>query len=267
MSSCQSIDLLVTPYVDGEIAAGEKVRVEDHLRVCAACRARVSAERAVRGVIHTRKPGLREDAAPPALRDTCARMAEDVSRPRPAFAGPGSPEREARRRPLRRGWRLGPLAAAASLVLIVAGAFVYQLTSRSTTVLAAELAADHVKCFAMNQLLAPHQDAASVERSMASGFGWQARLPQRPERMGLELIGARPCLYGEGRVAHIMYKYQGRPVSLFMLPHTVREESVIKVLGHHCAIWSEGDRTFVLVAREPRDDTQRIASFVHAGMR
>lgn len=257
MHNCQTIDPLVTPYVDGEMPADERAGVDAHLRVCAPCHSRVSAERAVRALIQARKPALQGACAPPALRDTCARLAEDVPRVMPAFAPAVR----------RRGVRLGPLALAASLVLIVGGAFVYQLTDMSTTVLAAELAADHVKCFAMNQVLDTHQDSSGVERAMALGFGWPARLPQQPERMGLELVGARPCLYGEGRVAHIMYRYQGRPVSLFMLPSDVRTEQVIRVLGHECAIWSEGDRTFVLVAREARNDVQRIASFVHASLR
>ena len=268
MHSCQPIDPLVTPYIDGELDAAERILVEEHLRRCAPCHARVAAERAARGVVHARRPGLCEDAAPPTLRDSCARIAEQAT----SF---GTSQRAAPTRPASRpgplvvagARRWAPLALAASLMLLVAGTFIYQLTSRSTTVLAAELAADHVKCFALNRLVATQQDAATVERSMVDGFGWFAQLPKKPEQMGFELIGARPCLYGEGRIAHIMYRYKGKPVSLFMLPDTVRDESVVKALGHHCAIWSEGGRTFVLVAREPRNDVQRLASLVHAGLR
>ena len=55
---------------------------------------------------------------------------------------------------------------AASLVVVVGGAFLYQATRISTRVLAAELAADHVKCFAMNAALGTHQAKASVESTM-----------------------------------------------------------------------------------------------------
>ena len=65
MPNCQSIDPLVTPFVDGEIAAGDRALVEAHLRVCAPCHSRVAAERAVRVLIETRKPALHTDAAPP----------------------------------------------------------------------------------------------------------------------------------------------------------------------------------------------------------
>ena len=102
---------------------------------------------------------------------------------------------------------------------------------------------------------------------MASGFGWRMRLPENPSRAGLELVGSRPCLYAEGKIAHIMYRHEGRPVSLFMLPETVRTRELVKVLGHEAAIWCVGRRTFVLVSREPKGEVERMASFVQAALR
>jgi anti-sigma factor RsiW len=170
--------------------------------------------------------------------------------------------------PFASAWRrrLAPFALAASLVVLVGGAFVYQLTERSTTVMAAELTADHMKCFAVNSVLGTRQPLSVVESSMTGTFGWDARLPENPESGGLELVGSRPCLYGEGRVAHIMYRYHGHPVSLFMLPNAVRRQSLTSVMGHECAVWSSGGRTFVLITREPRDDVARMASFVQASL-
>jgi anti-sigma factor RsiW len=255
MRNCQSIDPLVTPYVDDEIAGDDRAIVEAHLGVCASCHARVAAEQAIRALIHMRQPALRRECASAALRDRCASGARTT---RAAGARPWTPP-----------WpsRLAPLALAATLVLIVGGAFLYQLTDRSTRVLAAELTADHMKCFAVNRVLGTQESASVVESSMAAGFGWGVELPPRPDRAGLELVGARPCLYAEGRVAHIMYRYRGRPVSVFMLPGTVRPDAVTRVMGHECAIWSSGDRTFVLIAREPRDEVERMASFVQAALR
>jgi anti-sigma factor RsiW len=280
MPNCQNLDPLVTPYVDGELAGAERTFVEEHLRACPPCHSRVAAEQAVRDLIHTCQPALKHDCASPALRSRCALFAalkagggsaSDVVRPPSRLWRFGAPRRideGGAAVGLPSSWRarLTPFALAASLVVVVGGAFLYQFTARSATLLAAELTADHVKCFAVNRVLNTHEGSAVVESSMATGFGWQAQLPPQPERAGLELIGARPCLYAEGRVAHIMYRYHGRPVSVFMLPHTVRPESLTKVMGHQCAIWSSGDRTFVLIAREPRGDVERIASFVHASL-
>jgi hypothetical protein len=64
-----------------------------------------------------------------------------------------------------------------------------------------------------------------------------------------------------------MYRHQGRPVSVFMLPERRSAEELVQVLGHEAAIWSAGDRTFVVVTREAPADVRRIVSFVHASIR
>jgi hypothetical protein len=169
----------------------------------------------------------------------------------------------------RRSWsaRLAPFALAASLVVIVGGAFVYEITDKSAQVMAAELTADHVKCFAINRVLGTHDEPSVVESAMTSGFGWQMHLPIAASQAGLELVGARPCMYGEGKVAHIMYKHDGRPVSLFMLPNAMRRRELVNVFGHQASIWCVGNRTFVLISREPAREVERMASFVQASLR
>ena len=155
---------------------------------------------------------------------------------------------------------------AASLVTVVGGAFVYQATHRSARVMAAELVADHLKCFAVNAVLGAQESPSSVEGAMLSSFDWRMQLPAEPSRVGLELLGARTCLYGEGRIAHIMYRHEGRPVSLFMLPNTERTAGLMQVLGHEAAVWCANNRTFVLISREPNQDVQRLASFVQSSL-
>jgi anti-sigma factor RsiW len=262
MSDCKRLEELVTPFVDGELPEAECGTVETHLRVCAPCHSRVVAERAVRDLIRQGKAVFDEARAPDSLRAACTSLARPRKGPITSF---GVSPRSAVRRPSWRA-RLTSIALAASLVLVVAGAFLYQFTEKSARIMAAQLAADHVKCFAMNRVLGTHQPSSLVERSMLAGFGWQMHLPFHPERAGLELVGARPCLYAEGKVAHIMYKHHGRPVSLFMLPNASRPPEFLDVLGHEVAIWCVGQRTFVLVAREPRHEVERMASFVRAGL-
>lgn len=254
MSDCRSIDPLVTPYVDGDIAAEDRRLIESHIHACPPCRSRVVRERVVREAVGANKAALRAECAPRTLHARCASACREVTRV------PAAP-------PVVR-WRarLGPLAVAATLVLIVGAAFIYPLTVRSTRVMAAELAVDHMKCALLNSALGTHHNEADVEQSLASDFDWPAHLPDQPEQAGLELIGERTCLYGEGRIAHVMYRHEGRHVSVFMLPDDVRREEVVSVLGHRAAIWSVGGRTFVLVGREPHEELQRMASFVRAGL-
>ena len=270
-TTCASIDPLVTPYVDGALADGERRLVDEHVRRCAPCHSRVAAERAVHDAVRARAPQLCAERAPASLRTACS----EIARLTPSRNREGSGIGARDDRPTRganataeRSWRsrLVPYALAASLVLVVGGAFVYQATDVSVRLMAAELTADHVKCFGMNAVLGTHNTATTVEASMLSGFGWNVRLPEEPSRAGLELVGSRPCLYGEGKIAHIMYRHDGQPVSLFMLPESARPDEVVEVLGHQAAVWCVGRRTFVLVARESRKDVQRLASFVRAAL-
>jgi anti-sigma factor RsiW len=271
MSSCTSIDPFVTQYVDGELAAADRAVVDDHLRRCAPCYTRVAAEAAARDLVRSRQPGLTAERAPARLRAWCngaaRRAAEDMTADAP---GNGLP------RLVDRSWlgsrlfaRVGivPVAAAAMLVLVVGGVFLYQATHYSSRVLAAELTADHLKCFVANRLLGTRDRPAAVESSMMAAFGWTLHLPEQFDASGYELVGSRQCLYGEGRIAHLMYRDdRGRPVSIFMLPKRARAEELVEVMGHEAAIWSSGDRTFVLVTRGSPDEVQRMASFVKAAL-
>ena len=270
MPKCSYIDPLVTPYVDGELAPIDRTAVDEHVEKCPPCRGRLIAERAVRGVLAAKRSMLCSEHAPAALRSTCEELQRQAGLE--GLDGRGGQavwERRARRSAgPKAGWRsrLAPLSLAAALVLVVAGAFVYQLTAVSSNVMAAELTADHMKCFAMNAVLGTHESASVVESSMASGFDWRVQLPAG-EKEGLDLVGSRPCLYGEGKVAHIMFRHNGTPVSLFMLPRTARADELVRVLGHEAAIWSVGDRTFVLVARETSAEVEQLASFIQASLR
>jgi len=55
-------------------------------------------------------------------------------------------------------------------------------------------------------------------------------------------------------------------VSIYMLPNTMRSEGFVEMLGHEVAIWSSGDRTFVLVARVSRDEITQMASAVKGAL-
>ena len=271
MSKCTSIDPLVTPYVDGELPAAERTLVDEHLHRCPPCHSRVTAESAVRNLMRARKPGLTALRASASLHAQCSELVNGIAdasaaRLRPE-AAPSS-RGHAIRAWWSRGWhlRVVPLALTASLVLLVGGAFLYLATQYSARLLAAELCADHMTCFAASNVLRTREAPAAVESSMLSAFGWRLHLPEQFVASGLELVGGRRCLYGEGKVAHLMYRDQGRPVSIYMLPKSVRPEELVEILGHEVAIWSSGDRTFVLITRGSRDEVARMASFVKGAL-
>jgi hypothetical protein len=155
-----------------------------------------------------------------------------------------------------------PLALAASLVLVVGGAFLYELTAHSTQVMAAELTADHLKCFrVLNNVLGTRHDAPAVERSMASHFDWQMQLPDHPERAGLELVGAAALRRGTGGPHHTAttgtYRSSCCP--------RARAEELIEVMGHEASIWSVG--THPVLTRASLAPRSRDDPFVHAALR
>src|SRR4051812_18877372 len=160
MANCASIDPLVTPYLDGELPSADRSVIDDHLRRCPPCRSRVEAERVVRGLVHAKRSSFEGVRASDALRERCASLARASSAAIPA--------RKAVAADGRRSWRMRmmPVALAASLVVLVGGAFLYQAADGSARVLAAELAADHVKCFALDGVLGTKETPAAVESAM-----------------------------------------------------------------------------------------------------
>jgi anti-sigma factor RsiW len=248
--------------VDGELPPADEQAVARHLDACRPCRGKVAAERSVRALVQAHRPHLGA-CAPPALKARCALLCARSG------ATAHSVTAAQRAHHTAHTWRsrLAPFALAASLVLLVGGAFLYQATRNSARVMAAELTADHIKCFRVNAVLGTQHTSDTVEAAMASGFGWNMHLPSDVDRDGLNLVGSRPCLYGEGKVAHIMYTHDGQPVSLFMLPRENRQDQLIEVFGHQCRIWSDGNRTFVLVARETASEMDHIKALMSAAIR
>jgi anti-sigma factor RsiW len=306
MHNCDSLDPLVTPFVDGELPDRDRRAVEEHLRVCPPCHSRVVAERAVHDLLRARRSTFCRTEAPDALHLRCAELIHasrdgkataantehaetgnsqtrqnfqnvqylerqnqnlwnpNLPTPDPRTSNPRTPNAELRTPNASLSSRFAPLALAASLVAVVGGAF--YVATDNTRVMAAQLVADHEKCFAMNSALGTHQSASIVEQSMGAAFDWPVHLPDEPVRAGLELVGARLCMYGQGKIAHIMYRHQGQPVSVFMLPKTMRAQEFIEVLGKEAAIWCANNRTFVVVAGEPRRNVEQIASFMQASL-
>ncbi len=265
MPDCSRIDALVTPFVDGELPESETRAVAGHLSACPLCRAKVAAEESIRSLMQQRRRELCA-CAPSALKSRCAKLAASTTADAHGPRVVQMPQRV--QRPALSAWRsrLMPLGIAAALFLIV-GTLVYQATSSSSKVLAAELTAHHEKCFRMNKLLGTHDTAEGVERSMASYFGWHMQMPDLDDHQDISVVGSRPCLYGEGTTAHIMFRRNGEPVSLFMLRGTPRTSEVVEVFGHQCRIWSEGERTFVLVARSSTVPLDEVAAVVRTSIK
>jgi anti-sigma factor RsiW len=57
-----------------------------------------------------------------------------------------------------------------------------------------------------------------------------------------------------------MYTQNGEPLSLFIAKDDGRTARTIEMLGHEAVVWSNGDRTYVLIGQAPRAEMQVIAA-------
>src|SRR5262245_9531550 len=125
---CRRIESLLPPYVDGDAHASEVAEIERHLAGCTACRSAVAAQRTARIVLQARGRHI-APLAPPGLRTRLGTLA------RPA------------RQTLGWGGRLTAFAAAAVLFMAAFTGFEF-ISPRWNVLYAAQLAIDHLRCFA-----------------------------------------------------------------------------------------------------------------------
>jgi anti-sigma factor RsiW len=79
-------------------------------------------------------------------------------------------------------------------------------------------------------------------------YGWDVQVPPSSPADGVQLIGARRCLYADGRIPHVMYRVNGQDMSLFLLNGVSRGDADVTVFGHRSRTWARGGTTYVLVA-------------------
>src|SRR6185503_2608707 len=208
------------------------------------CRVIAGKECGARQLLRACADRLRADQVPEALRSRCHEL----------------PRRSAASSLWSR--RLVRLAAAAVLIIFT-GSLLAIVTRQSDALLAAQLTADHVKCFA---LFGPQDgrtlDAAQAQKMLRERFGMDVHVPPSSASGGLELVNARRCLYADGRIPHLMYQANGEDVSLFILEGETRPAAELTSFGHHTRIWSRGGNTFVLVSPAAEEQVSSGVQYV-----
>jgi hypothetical protein len=105
-------------------------------------------------------------------------------------------------------------------------------------------------------------NAQTAKARLANRYGLYTDVPPGTPDGRLQLVGARRCLTGVGRNAHIVYRYGGRLVSLFLLPQGGRGDGTLRVLGERAYVWSRHNGTYVLVAGADVDGLPQIAHYM-----
>ena len=231
MDDCQRTAGRLASYADNLLPAPEQADVERHLGACPPCQAAALRERGARAVLREHARGLAEVPLPPGLRSRCEALA------RAHAAVPA------------RGFVTRRFASLTAVMTLVIGFFLFSLaTHRSDAVLAAQLTADHAKCFRFFATNAsPDADARRVEQMLRDDYGWDLHVPPSSDANDIRLLGARRCLYADGSVPHVMYNAGGHDMSLYVLDGVTRPAADLVSFGHRSRIWTTGRRSYVLV--------------------
>lgn len=246
MSDCKRVIERLAPYVDRQLDADEHADIDRHLSACPPCRRIAERERGGRLILQHESSRLRAEPLPTQLRSRCEALAREHAARSAASRG-AAPVMRA----LVTGWRstLVPSVLGAVLLVFTASALFSIATRRSDAVLAAQLTADHSKCFLVwGEAGERPVEARDVERMLASRYGWTVHVPPSSPAAGVQLIGARRCLYADGVIPHVMYRANGHDLSLYVLNGISRKPSELVTFGHRSHIWTRNEKTYVLVS-------------------
>ena len=250
MANCREIEAKLAEYVDGQQAETERAAVDSHLQSCPPCRTRAAGERAAHDLICARRDTLRA-TAPDHLRERCAAQRRVGSPPAAVLT--------------RTPWVRFSLAAS---VLLAGALFVLFGLGSSVETYAAQLSADHLKCFQYPPEASSAPDVTLLGRTWQATNGWGLKVASSTTMEGLTLLGIRKCGSSRGRVAHILYRWHGEPLSVYVLNHrfdhsaTAAHDHDVTRLGEHAIVWTEHDRTYAVIADHRLPDLQRVATYV-----
>jgi anti-sigma factor RsiW len=153
----------------------------------------------------------------------------------------------------------------ATLALAVAGVFFYGLRGGSEA-LAAQLIVDHVKCFEFASPPTVLPDPHSLGRDWVQARGWKVRVPESAPSEQLELMELRRCISTEGITAHMMYRWRGQPLSVYVLnsahPRVGPTPHLVERMGQETILWSKHGRTYAVVARGRASEVEQIAHHI-----
>lgn len=228
--SCQDIAPLLALIAEDHDGPVTDPRVASHLAACGSCQRHLRLQREMHGLLRARASSL-QGQAPDALR---ARLTAQGSQ----------------RRPVTRRWAPLRMPVAATILMAMLGVLMYGMTSASSTVLAAQLALDHLKCVRLISTGTAVNPVQAV-KEWAQQYQWTPRMPAAPVGRKASLVGVRRCLYGHGHLAHLLYDVEGDTISVFVMPRNEYPAGIAPerhdFLGQHAEVWADGDQSFAIV--------------------
>ncbi len=232
--TCEACAELLSAYLDGEAAPGERATVESHLAECRDCSARLASIRAVKHAV-ARLPS--REAPPGAIQARIESL---------RLSGPKG-----------KGWVLrGSLLLAAAGLSLAVAAFLSTGRDRRASRLAADLVADHLRSVreAMPAEVVSH-DPQEVVRFFESRTPFRPVAPALPDA---ELVGGRLCRIGDRRAELLFYRRDGQTLSLFVVDRGIGTPWCRQVSGQHVCGRRAGDLNLMLVGQISAAEAERL---------
>ena len=246
--TCQELDQILYPYLDGEFETEERLDVEAHLTQCATCTQRVHEEaRMQQSLRRAARQAVETTRAPDALR---ARLQTGM--------------RQEQRRVQQQGWLR---ASAAALVVLAAGGSWLAFQPEQHRRFMDDAARRHAKKLPVEIAGDSHE---VVEAWLDGKFDHRVQVPKLP---GSTLSGARISNVTDRPAAYISYERnaegQGAParrIGLFVFDDARREVEaptlpavqVGSSLGYNVAMWRDGEIVYELVSDLNEADIRRM---------
>ena len=246
--TCQELDRLLYPYLDGEFQPEERLDVEIHLKTCAACARRVEEEREIQQALRrAARHSVQSSRAPASLRD-----------------GIQLGLRREQRRAHQLQWlRMG----AAALVVVAVGGGWIALRPEEHQRFVEDAARRHAKKL-------PFEIANVAPEHVEAWFGDKLDHPVAvPELPNAQLRGARISNVKDRPAAYISYELRAekegqavRRIGLFVFDDKARELNAQPFpavqMGssenYNVAIWRDGEVVYELVADLSEADIRKM---------
>ena len=248
--TCQELEALLHPYLDGELTPDQRRDVEAHLPGCAECRARLKDWQALHTAL--RAPELRLKAS-------------DTLRQRLKGELKKADERKGRER-----W---PLWTAAAAVLVVSvGLITWSLMPVAVTEDADDAMVDAAVAQQQQAVSAKHlSDLASSDPAAVQAF-FKDKLPYVPPvrdfaAQGYALVGARLDKVKDEPAAALTYRHGADYVTVFVCPAEHHKDTDLDTDTqdqYHVVYWTRGGLSFWTVSEMGADDLKRFGDLLRA---
>lgn len=234
--TCDRIADLLSPYVDGELAPGERPEVDAHLVGCAPCSGHVASMRSLKHAIA--RLASREEP-PGAIR---ARVE--------SFRFRSSGLRAASYRRL--------MSVAVVVALLVAGAYAIRRHQNPALQFRDDLVSDYLH--SLPEVRLAEVTSTDPREILAFFSGKTPFVPVVPAVPSAQLVGARLCKVAGRRAELLFYTHRasGQNLSIFVCDRAVGDAGCHEHRGHHVCSRRSGNLTFLAIGEIPGHTLEQL---------